>query len=354
MDKITVNSWKNQEVIKMYGDRYDMNEKARIRPAGLVTRVRTSTEEYRGMLSVLKKNLGMVLKIRLPVDMSAEEKKKAWDQAAAERMTDIRYILRGLDTYLNAIEYSASQERYFYWETIHNDLKELRRITGPKKGEDPKVFFMSFSVLLQAATIGMQNALQDFTRVGPVSVGEATPSVREKETAVRRQKQKPMEVYGEDIVIPLFEEPKPTPPPSYYENPYHMSGGRCRTCGRYGCEGGAACEIAAERRADVYQNNPRHASGAWYPERGSQQAKEYMQRLRSLRSGERRPLTRARMGLTRTFGRDMEQNPRSVKCPLCGEITTIPIRPRGTQYCKVCNGSFGATEADPRRKKRRY
>jgi len=29
----------------------------------------------------------------------------------------------------------------------------------------------------------------------------------------------------------------------------HISGNRCRTCGRYGCEGGPACEAAAEARA---------------------------------------------------------------------------------------------------------
>jgi len=31
---------------------------------------------------------------------------------------------------------------------------------------------------------------------------------------------------------------------------YHVSEERCRTCGRIGCEGGASCEAAAERRAD--------------------------------------------------------------------------------------------------------
>ena len=25
---------------------------------------------------------------------------------------------------------------------------------------------------------------------------------------------------------------------------------KCRTCGRYGCEGGIACEVAAERREE--------------------------------------------------------------------------------------------------------
>lgn len=29
-----------------------------------------------------------------------------------------------------------------------------------------------------------------------------------------------------------------------------MSDQKCRTCGRRGCEGGAACEIAAEMNAD--------------------------------------------------------------------------------------------------------
>lgn len=32
---------------------------------------------------------------------------------------------------------------------------------------------------------------------------------------------------------------------------HFMSDSKCRTCGRRGCEGGAACEIAAEMRADL-------------------------------------------------------------------------------------------------------
>jgi hypothetical protein len=28
----------------------------------------------------------------------------------------------------------------------------------------------------------------------------------------------------------------------------HISGNKCRTCGRVDCEGGAACELAAEMR----------------------------------------------------------------------------------------------------------
>ena len=34
------------------------------------------------------------------------------------------------------------------------------------------------------------------------------------------------------------------------EGRYRISGKKCRDCGRIGCEGGAACEIAAEMNAD--------------------------------------------------------------------------------------------------------
>jgi len=30
----------------------------------------------------------------------------------------------------------------------------------------------------------------------------------------------------------------------------HISGNKCRICGRYGCEGGVACTMAAESRED--------------------------------------------------------------------------------------------------------
>jgi hypothetical protein len=41
--------------------------------------------------------------------------------------------------------------------------------------------------------------------------------------------------------------------PGYDDGVYsnRISGNKCRTCGRIGCEGGAACEMAAEQRADV-------------------------------------------------------------------------------------------------------
>jgi hypothetical protein len=340
--------------INMYGRRgYEEN----IRAKGFTVRRRVSASEVRGMVSVLTQNLAVKRTITVEGELTPEEIAALQAGVVKERKQQVIYLLRGIGTWLSSIEYSTPRDAYYYWENIHEDLKELRKYTAPPLppgGESENIYYTAFSVLLQSSKVGMENALWDIEHPAPLTAPEAptrTPETVKRERPVR----KPRTVVGEGEVEMLIAPPAPTPPPVYYQNnPYHMSGGRCRTCGRYGCEGGAACEMAAESRPDEYDKNPRHASGAWYPEKGSAQAQAHMARLMSLRGGQRRPLTRARMAVTRTFGREgMEVNPRSVKCPLCGEITTIPMRPRGTQYCKVCNGSFGATEADPRRKKRK-